>query len=67
MPEPQIPGQLQGIPNEGNPKQVVNAANPGYVEGPTPNMNPYAPSGNPSVNPMTTSQRPMLMSGEWRW
>ena len=67
MPEPQIPGQLRGVPSEGNPAQVVNASNPGYVEGATPNLNPYAPTGNPSVNPTVPAQRIALIPGEWRW
>ena len=67
MAEPQIPGMLVGVPDEGNPKQVVNASNPGYAEGATPNLNPYAPSGNPSVNPVVPAQRDMRISQEWRW
>jgi hypothetical protein len=58
---------LSGVPNEGNPAQVVNASNPGYTEGPTPNLNPYAPTGNPTVNPTVPAQRYYRISQEWRW
>jgi len=65
--EPQIPGMLSGMPAEGNPAQVLGATTPGYVEGPTPNMAPTVPTGNPTVNPIVPQQRPMRISGEWRW
>jgi len=67
MPEPQIPGTLSGVPAEGNPAQVLGPTTPGYIEGPTPSTLPYAPAGNPAVNPIVPQQRPARISGEWRW
>jgi len=67
MPEPQIPGMLQGYPAEGRPGPIYAPGGPGYVEGPTPNMAPYAPAGNPSVNPIPGVARQTRISQEWRW
>ena len=67
MAEPQIPGTLRGMPNEGNPAPVIGVTQPGYTEGPTPNLNPYAPTGNPTVNSVVPVQRPARIAGEWKW
>lgn len=67
MSEPQIPGTLQGVPSEGNPALVIGVTQPGYVEGPTPNMQPYALDGNPTVNQSVPMQRSYQRSGEWKW
>jgi hypothetical protein len=67
MAEPQIPGQLQGVPSEGNPYQVIGPTSPGYTEGQTPNQPGYAPAGNPSINPMVPQQRDYRSTREWGW
>ncbi len=67
MSEPQIPGMLQGRPQEGNVPGPFGATSPGYTEGPTYPQPGYAPAGNPSVNPVIPVQRPAQRVGEWKW
>lgn len=67
MAEPQIPGQLQGMPTEGNPAPVQYPGSPGYTEGVTPNMRPYAPTGNPTVNTIVPRSRANATTREWGW
>jgi hypothetical protein len=57
MSEPQVPGQLRGMPAEGTYAPQIPGQPPGYTEGPTPNMAPYAPTGNPTVNQTVPQQR----------
>jgi hypothetical protein len=45
------------MPSEGNPAPVLGPRTPGYIEGPTPNMGPNVPAGNPTVNPIVPQQR----------
>jgi hypothetical protein len=66
MTEPQVPGVLRGQPQEGWPGHVIPGAPPGYTEGPTPNMSPYAPDGNPTVNGTIPAQRDTRGSADSR-
>lgn len=65
--EPQIPGTLQGMPTEGNPYPVQPRGGPGYTEGMTPNMMPYAPTGNPTVSGIVPRSRANQSTKEWGW
>jgi hypothetical protein len=67
MTEPQATPWITGTPAEGNPVQPGASVAPGYTAGPTPNLAPSVPLGNPSVNQAVPAQRPQQRVGEWRW
>jgi hypothetical protein len=65
--EPQMTPWITGKPAEGTALQPGYNSPPGYTEGPTPNMAPYAPDGNPTVNGSIPRQIPNQRVGEWKW
>jgi hypothetical protein len=69
MPEPQIPGHLQGRPQEGRPGPVQPAGHRGYTVGPMFSPPAYSPSGNMSVNTAVPTQNRQAAGSfrSWHW